>query len=138
MKYQTILFKFGDVTCCDATLTLVFCSNKTRFPSAAPTVFRFKALPGSKCCAIKAWTIYAASVRPPPGGPAFVLPSGTYLCPSVLNRVLNFAASSILACHTSFTLHSLTRGGAQAVAAAGLPLSHIMALGITTLRHLLG
>ena len=130
--------KFGDVTCCDGTLTLVFRSTKTRFRSAAPTVIRIKTLPGSNCCPITAWTTYAATVRPPPNGPAFLLPSGTYLCPSVLNRVLNVAARATLPSPSAFTLHSLRRGGAQAAEAAGFPLSHIMALGTWKSAAVLG
>ena len=39
---------------------------------------------------------------------------------------------------SSFTLHSLRRGGTQAAEAAGFPLSHIMALGTWKSAAVLG
>ena len=108
-------------------------STKTRWRPDQRYSLTISPRPGSACCLVTAWDRYYTSQRPHHNGPAFLTPGGTPLQPSTLVTALRLALD---ACGrpnpTAYTLHSLRRGGAHALGAAGGSLQDIMSIGAWT------
>ena len=86
--------------------------------------------PATVTCAVAAWDRYVKIQAPAPPGPAFILKGGVALDVPTLLGALCIALSHLgIPEAQSYTLYSLSRGGAQALAKAGGTLKEIMDLG---------
>ena len=86
--------------------------------------------PATVTCAVAAWDRYVKIRAPAPPGPAFILKGAVALGAPTLMGALRIALSHLgFPDAQSYTLHSLRRGGAQALAKAGGTLREIMDLG---------
>lgn len=125
--------KAQDVIKTPTGLLVVVNSTKTRWRRDQRYTITLQESIGSNACPVAAWTRYTTIQRPPLAGPAFILRGGSPLQPRTLLSALRAALHSLqFTKPEAYTLHSLRRGGAQAIAAAGGTLQQIMDIGAWT------
>ena len=111
-------------------LRVLIRSSKTIL-SPSKSVFLFlPRVPGSPLCPLDAWTRVVTWCPAPPSAPAFMSSPCTPLDQRTLTGILRSTLAALrVPNYTSYTLHSLRRGAAQACQAQGVDTAAIMGHG---------
>lgn len=100
-------------------LTIRLSSSKT-IKNSPPVFLAVAPVQNPSTCPVQAWNAYVAFVKPSLYGPAFMLDSVTPLTPKPFVNIIRLALShASVPNSSSFSIHSLRRGAAQAADAAG-------------------
>lgn len=120
----------NDIQVVPSGLVVRIRSTKTR-KGGKPHVVNIVPAPTLLACLVRAWLAYYHFVRPCPIGPAFMLDGFTPLTPGPVVYIIRKALSKAGACNpSSYSFHSLRRGGAQTALDQGADTQDIMSHGM--------
>lgn len=120
----------SDIHYTNGQLVIRVRSTKT-LRGGAPSYISIIPSPSSQYCPVRAWLDYKYHINPCPMGPAFVSNLGLPLTSGPVVLAIRMALQQ--AGHpdpSSFSFHSLRRGGAQAAASLGAPSNDLMSHGL--------